>query len=144
MSCLYLQIVFESVDGIRNVAAFGLEPLFFHRVKTLVRRPYKIALALSGLHGFTYGFSQSIIFFAYIITFRFGAFLVTVDSDSILFTEFENVYRVFAAIIFGALAIGAATAFAPDYSQAKLAAGTGGAGVWPATCTCMHVFMKCV
>lgn len=31
-------------------------------------------------------------------------------------------FRVFAAIIFGAIAVGVATSFAPDYSQAKLAA----------------------
>ncbi len=70
----------------------------------------------------TYGFSQAIIFFAYIITFRFGAFIVTLDDNHILYVEFQDIYRVFAAIIFGALAIGAAGSFAPDYAKAKLAA----------------------
>jgi ABC-type multidrug transport system fused ATPase/permease subunit len=31
-------------------------------------------------------------------------------------------YRVFAAIVFGTMAVGQATAFAPDYNKAKLAA----------------------
>ncbi len=70
----------------------------------------------------TYAFSQAIIFFAYIITFRFGAFLITLDDSHVLYVEFQDVYRVFAAIIFGALAIGAAGSFAPDYTKAKLAA----------------------
>ena len=61
--------------------------------------------------------------FAYIIAFRFGAFQVTSDSGSVLFVDFEDVYRVFAAIIFGSISIGAAAAFAPDYNQAKEAAG---------------------
>lgn len=56
------------------------------------------------------------------MAFRFGAFQVTLDPDSILHTEFQNVYRVFAALVFGALAIGAAGSFAPDYTKAKLAA----------------------
>ena len=62
------------------------------------------------------------IFFAYIVAFRFGAFLVTLDEGHILYAEFEDVYRVFAAIIFGSIAIGASAAFAPDYVKAKQAA----------------------
>ena len=70
----------------------------------------------------TYAFSNAIIFFAYIITFRFGAFLVTLDEDHVLYAEYQDIYRVFAAVIFGALAIGAAGSFAPDFVKAKLAA----------------------
>ena len=62
------------------------------------------------------------MFFGYIITFRFGAYQVTLPTDHIAYTEFQNVFRVFAAIIFGAIGIGAASSYAPDYKQAKLAA----------------------
>ena len=118
-----MQTAFESIDNIYNVTTFGLQDTFYQRYKKELQRPHLISLALSAVYGFTYGFSQSTIFFAYIIAFRFGAFQVTLDPDRVLYTEFENVYRVFGAIIFGALAIGAATAFAPNYSQAKQASG---------------------
>lgn len=76
-------------------------------------------MAVSGI---AYGFSQSMIFIGYIIAFRFGAFQVTLDDTHLLHIEFQNVYRVFAALIFGGLAVGAASSFAPDYAKAKLAA----------------------
>ena len=113
-----------SVDNIQNVTVFGLQETFFQHLRTLLHKPHRLQLALSSLYGLTYGFSQSTIFFAYIIAFRFGAFQVTFDPGDVIFVEFENVYRVFAAIIFGALAIGAAAAFAPDYKLAKKAAST--------------------
>jgi ABC-type multidrug transport system fused ATPase/permease subunit len=61
------------------------------------------------------------IFFGYAITFRFGAFLVTLPPDHILFTPFQNMFVVLFAIIFGAFAIGQASAFTPDYTKARVA-----------------------
>ena len=74
------------------------------------------------IYGVTYGISQSIILFVYIISFRFGAFLVTFPQGHVLYTEFQDIFRVFAAIIFSSLGIGAAASFAPDYNQAKRSA----------------------
>ena len=54
------------------------------------------------------------------IAFCFGAFLVTLDEDHILHVEFQDVFRVLFALVFGALAIGQASAFAPNYTKAKL------------------------
>ena len=70
----------------------------------------------------TFGISQSIILFVYIISFRFGAFLVTFPQGHVLYTEFQDIFRVFAAIIFASLGIGAAASFTPDYNQAKRSA----------------------
>ena len=72
------------------------------------------------IYGVTFGISQSIILFVYIVSFRFGAFLVTFPQGHVLYTEFQDIFRVFAAIIFASLGIGAAASFAPDYNQAKL------------------------
>ena len=77
---------------------------------------------MTGLFGITYAFSQAIVFFGYIITFRFGAFQVTRLTNDIAFTEFENVYRVFAAIIFASIGIGSVSSFAPDAKKAQNAA----------------------
>ena len=72
--------------------------------------------------GFAYGFSQSIIFIGYIIAFRFGAFLVALPPDHLLYEPFSDIFRVLFALIFGAMAAGQASAFAPDYTKAKLSA----------------------
>ena len=56
------------------------------------------------------------------IVFRFGAFLVNLPPEHSLHVEYENVFRVFIAVIFGAFSIGQASAFAPNYAKAKLSA----------------------
>ena len=85
--------------------------------------PIRLALVGAFFNGLTYAVSQVIIFFAYIIAFRFGAFQVTLAATHLLAIPYQDVYRVFAAIIFSALAIGFAGSFAPDLSKAKQAAG---------------------
>lgn len=54
--------------------------------------------------------------------FRFGAFLVTQDQDSILYDDIHDVFRVFVAVILGGMAAGQVGAFAPNYAEAKQAA----------------------
>ena len=74
------------------------------------------------VYGITYGFSQGLLFFMFAVVFRFGAFLINLPQDHLVHEPFEDVFRVFFAIIFGAFAIGQASAFAPNYSKAKLSA----------------------
>ena len=62
------------------------------------------------------------IFFLFAIVFRFGAFLVTLPADHVLHEEFIDIFTVSIVIIFGTLAIGQASAFAPNYAKAKLSA----------------------
>ena len=56
------------------------------------------------------------------IVFRFGAFQVTLDPGHFAFLEFQNVFRVFTALVFGAVTVGQAGAYAPDYPAAKISA----------------------
>ena len=58
----------------------------------------------------------------YALVFRFGAFQVTRDRGDIASASFEDVFRVFTAMIFGAIGVGQAGAFAPDYAKARLSA----------------------
>ena len=58
----------------------------------------------------------------YAVVFRFGAFQVTRDTGNVAYASFEDVFRVFIALIFGAVAVGQAGAFAPDYTKARLSA----------------------
>ncbi|XP_075067975.1 phosphatidylcholine translocator ABCB4-like [Mixophyes fleayi] len=69
------------------------------------------------MQGLTYGLSQAIMFFAYAGSFRFGAFLVEEE-----YMTFDNVFLVFSSIVFGAMALGQTSSFAPDYAKAKLSA----------------------
>ena len=80
------------------------------------------SLLNSFVYGLSYGFSQSIVFFLYAIVFRFGAFQVTRDPDHIAYLEFQDIFRVFIALVFGALTVGQAGAFAPNYAKAKISA----------------------
>ena len=45
---------------------------------------------------------------------------MTVSEDSVAHESFEDVFRVFTALIFGAISIGQAGAFAPNYTKARL------------------------
>ena len=58
----------------------------------------------------------------YPIVFRFGAFLVLLDPSNVAYAEFQNVFRTFFALIFGAVGAGQAGAFAPNYTKARLSA----------------------
>lgn len=40
--------------------------------------------------GFMYGFSGGLIYLIYAASFRFGAFIVTTDTDSIAHTSYKN------------------------------------------------------
>ncbi|XP_068091619.1 ATP-dependent translocase ABCB1 isoform X4 [Hyperolius riggenbachi] len=57
------------------------------------------------------------MFFAYAGCFRFGAWLMANGHITM-----ENVFLVFSAIVFGAMALGQTSSFAPDYAKAKISA----------------------
>ena len=83
---------------------------------------HRKSLRSSVVYGLTYGFSQGVLYVGYVITFRFGAFLVTRPPDHFLYTVFNNIFIVFLALVFGAMAAGQAGAFAPNYAKARLSA----------------------
>lgn len=74
------------------------------------------------MYGATYGFSQGVVFFAFILTFGFGAFQLMQPSDHVAHSSFQDVFVAFMAVIFGAYGIGQASSFAPNYAKAKLSA----------------------
>ena len=69
-----------------------------------------------------YGVSQAILILGYIVAFRFGAFQVTLDTDNIFFSNFNDVLKVFSAIVFASVSIGLSSSLAPDYIAAKVSA----------------------
>ena len=117
------KLAVDSIDHIRTVASLTIEDKFSSLYTAEVTRPYKKSIVIHPIsYGITYSFSQAIIYLMYSVVFRFGAFLVIQDPDSILFVEFQDVFRVFMAVVFGALSVGQASAFAPNYAKAKLSA----------------------
>ena len=63
---------------------------------------------------------KGVIFFAYAGCFYFGTWLI--KQQVLAPTEFNNIYKVLMAVIFGAMAVGQSSAFAPDFGEAKLSA----------------------
>ena len=117
------KLAVDSINNIRTVASLTVEDKFCSMYTAEVSTTHKSSVLVHPpIYGLAYAFSQAIIYLMYGVVFRFGAFLVSQDPDSILFVEFQDVFRVFMAIIFGAFAIGQASAFAPDYAKAKLSA----------------------
>lgn len=73
--------------------------------------------------GVAYGFANFIILVAYAVTFRFAAYLLTLSVDHALYTNFDEVFTVFLAIILGSLAAGQASTALPQAKLGLTAAG---------------------
>ena len=72
--------------------------------------------------GITYGLTKCAIFFGYVVTFRFGAYQLTLPVDDIAYARFERIYTVFIALIFSSLALGQAGSNESGFAQAKRSA----------------------
>ncbi|XP_069835208.1 ATP-dependent translocase ABCB1-like [Dendropsophus ebraccatus] len=107
----------ESVENIRTVVSLTREETFYDRYNESLSGPYTDALSKAPLYAFTYALSQSINYFVNAAVFRFGAWLI-----AHCFTQFENVFIVFSAIIFAAMNVGQTSSLAPDFGKAKISA----------------------
>ncbi|XP_068114232.1 ATP-dependent translocase ABCB1-like [Hyperolius riggenbachi] len=107
----------ECVENIRTVVSLTREDAFYKKYSLNLVGPYKDSLKKAPLYGITYGVSQSINFFVNAAIFRFGAWLI-----AHCYTQFENVFIVFAAVMFAALNVGQSTSAAPDFGKARVSA----------------------
>uniref|UniRef100_A0A673ARI1 ATP-binding cassette, sub-family B (MDR/TAP), member 4 n=1 Tax=Sphaeramia orbicularis TaxID=375764 RepID=A0A673ARI1_9TELE len=82
-----------------------------------IRKTSKNAWKKAHAFGLTYALAQAMVYFAYAACFRFGAFLI--EKERI---EVEGVFLVISALVYGAMAVGEANAFAPNYARAKVSA----------------------
>ncbi|KAI0227963.1 ATP-dependent translocase ABCB1 [Lamellibrachia satsuma] len=111
------KIATESMENIRTVASLSKEAHFVKEYKKLTDVPYKQSLKKAHLIGIAFSFSQALVYIVHAVAFYFGAWLVEHRG-----LQFVDVFKVFGAIVFGAMGMGQGNSFIPDYAKAKAAA----------------------
>jgi len=107
----------EVITNVRTVASLSKEEYFLEEFAALIGRPHRNNLISAQGFGVAFCFLQSMSFFAFAAILYFGAWLIVYDGLS-----YVNMFKVYTAIRFAAIAAGKESQFGPDYGKGKIAA----------------------
>lgn len=112
------RLAIEAIEHVKLVQSINQERYFFEKFNRELRGPLRESLASARKFGLIYGLSQSVIYFIYGASFRWGAYLMAREIlDPI------TVFRIFFAIAFTAVAVGQWGGMSGDMSRANYAIG---------------------
>lgn len=109
----------EAIEHVKLIQAINQERYFFDKFSKELLGPLRDSLASARRFGLIYGLSQSVIYFIYGASFRWGAYLMAREVlDPI------TVFRIFFSIAFTAVAVGQWGGLGGDMSRANYAIAT--------------------
>lgn len=111
------KLAIEAITNIRTVASLRKETYFVEQYNKELARPHASSKSRSHLRGIVFGFAQSVPFFAYGGCMFYGGYLVYYEG-----IPYKIVFKVAEALILGTMMVGQASAFAPNYNKAMIAA----------------------
>ncbi|KAH9253182.1 hypothetical protein BASA81_008864 [Batrachochytrium salamandrivorans] len=110
------QTLSESVNGIRTVTAFNMQPSVQQLYFSQLQGPLKTAQKQGLVGGVGFGVSMAVMLSAYTLTFWFGSTLVASKEIT-----FKDLNQALFGILMTALALGQSAAMTPDAAKGQAA-----------------------